>query len=92
MYLEGLHADTLLLFLASFAKAMQAFQILIFSFETTGLKSRLTFLYELKVCKAYINNSTNGTVKTLPTAFSLIDHEFIWTWPLIGFCQPLGGE
>jgi hypothetical protein len=28
----------------------------------------------------------------LPTAFSLIDHEFIWTWPLIGFCQQLGGE
>jgi hypothetical protein len=32
-----------------------------------------------------------GVVKILPVVFSLADHEFIWTWPLIRFCQMLGG-
>jgi hypothetical protein len=36
-------------------------------------------------------NVTWKALLTLPTAFSLADHEFIWTWPLIGFCQMLNG-
>jgi len=28
-------------------------------------------------------------VKILPVAFSLADHEFIWTLPIIGICQML---
>ena len=34
---------------------------------------------------------TKGTDNILSAAFSLADHEFIWTWPLIRFCQMLGG-
>ena len=35
-----------------------------------------------------------GAVKTLQVAFSLAYHDFIWIWtqPLIGFCQMLGGS
>jgi len=34
-------------------------------------------------------NCTNTSVKIFPVVFSLADHEFIWTLPLIGFCQML---
>jgi hypothetical protein len=59
--------------------------------------SRWTFVYGYFVKKSqpalhlWCNNLKKGkyTVKILPVPFSLTDHEFIWTWPLISFCQML---
>ena len=59
--------------------------------------SRWTFVYGYFVKKSqpalhlWCNNLKKGkyTVKILPVPFSLTDHEFIWTWPLIRFCQML---
>lgn len=40
----------------------------------------------------WLKKSVKGAVKTLPVVFSLADHEFIWAWPQIRFCQMLEGE
>jgi hypothetical protein len=45
----------------------------------------------LNVCVAIIKKLERH-VDILPVVCSVADYEFIWAWPLIGFCQMLGGE
>ena len=60
------------------------------SYMNTLKKTKKT-IRELYVCDATIIKCKMGAVNIVPVAFSLANYEFIWTWPLIGYCEVLEG-
>lgn len=40
---------------------------------------------------SFVEQYYKGAIKIMTVPYSLVDHDFIWTLPLIKFCQMLTG-